>query len=125
MLQFAVLNADKSKVPDVSVTNPVKVVLEVLLLSVNVPFIVVVPFIDTDPLVFKAIELEIDIERLLGIVKLPVPPIITPPIPSIVNVFEPTKEMFSANQFIVLVALIVLFPVDLIVTLGTLNVPAV
>ena len=54
-MQLAVLNAERFSVPAVRVTAPVKVVVVVLLLSVNEPLIVVVPVTENVPVVLTNI----------------------------------------------------------------------
>ena len=83
------------------------------------------------PTTLKAPEVEInnepDIFNAAGILIFAEPPMVVPPFPVKVTAPVPEKTIFCANQLIAEVAVIVLGaePEGPIVTLGTLNVPAV
>ena len=92
--QFTVLKADKSNVPAVSVTKPVKVDTVALLFSVKlpVPFTVVAPATLNEPAV--EIKSEPETIKFCGILILPVPPKVVPPEPVKVTVPAPVKAIF-------------------------------
>jgi hypothetical protein len=94
-IQFAEFRADKSKVPAVNVTRPVKVEAAPLLLSVKLP----VPLIEVVPVTLNAPEVEIksgplNTDKFWGTLIFPVPPRVVPPAPVKVIVPAPVKAMF-------------------------------
>jgi hypothetical protein len=118
--QFAVLNADKSKVPDESVIKPVKVVAAELLLSVKPPLIVVVPVTENDP--------EFDIKTDEPVFDVRLPEIVKELFPLIVRVPDaivtfPLNEVTEAFKLKIWSALKVMLPVPDLFNVPELEIP--